>query len=167
MYFHRSPPRLTGNKGFSILEIMAGLIPAVILALTAGIMLFYASRTQQNLGNAIGMQRDEQVAMNVLVRLTRAGTNMTFSAAPPRYTVKATGRPTAAIYSANHSLYYDPNTNAANDQVQLINGSLWGPQFSVSFSNHATRNVNMVTILLVQKSNSDIMSNQVTVTRRN
>ena len=167
MRVHPSLQRPTGKRGFSILEIIAGLIPAAILAMTAGIMLFYAFRTGQNLGNGINMQRDEQIAMDQLMRLTRAGTNMTFSASPTRYTVKVPGRPTAAIYSANNSLYYDPNTNAANDQVRLINSTLWGPQFFVSFSNNVVRNVNTVTILLVQKSNGDIMSNLVTVTRRN
>ena len=158
---------LANVHGFTLLEVMAGLLASAILALTAGIMLFYASRTQQNLGNALSMQRDEQVAMDELMRLTRAGTNLIFSASPPRYTVQHLGRPPAAIYTAGNSLYYDPNTNVANDQVLLIRGTLWAPQFSVMFSNNAARNINTVTLLLVQKVNGDIMSNAVTVTRRN
>jgi len=167
MRFTRANSRTKNAHGFSYVEVLAAVVAASILALTAGIILVYATRNWQNLGSALTLQRDEQIAMDLLMRLTRAGTNLTFTSSPPRYTVQRANHATEAIYSTNNGLYYDPNTNTPNDQVQLINGTLWGPQFSVTFSNNAARNINQATILLVQKANSDIMSNQVTVTRRN
>ena len=148
--------------GFTILELMVGLVSASILALTSGLMLYYAYTVWQRLGASVNLQRDEQIAMNMLVRMTRSGTNMSFVSSPlPQYTIQFSGQPTAAFYASGNSLYYDPNTNIANDQIRLINGTLWGAQFSVNITNTA------VTLLLVQKANNDIMSNQVTITRRN
>lgn len=152
-------------RGFTLLELLAGIVAASILVLTAGILLRFTYVSWHRMGDSVEMQRDEQIAMDMLTRLTRAGNSMTFTNS--RYTIQRNGGPAAAIYAASSSLYYDPNTNTPNDQVRLVNGTLWGPQFSVSFSNNAVRNINTVTILLVQQANGDVMSNQVTVTRRN
>ena len=154
-------------NGFTLLEVLAVMLASSILALTAGIMLYSASKSTQTLRSAISAQRDEQIAMDTLMRLARAGTNLSFTVSPPRFTVQRAGYPISAVYASSNSLYFSPNTNVAAGLVQLINGTLWGPQFSITFSNNVTRNINMVTILLVQQANSNILSNLVTITRRN
>ena len=144
--------------GFSLLEMLAGIIAAAVLALTAGSMIWYGYRGWQGLGDSVGLQRDTRAALDVMARAVRTCTNMTFSTGLV-FKVDYSGLPTAQIYAASNSLYYQPDATVAGTQMKLVNGTL--KQFAVSFV------TNTATVTLVLQANRETVSNRVVLTRRN
>ena len=151
------PEQVTRKTGFTLLELLAVMLAAAVLALTAGSMLWYGYRGWQRVGDSIGLQRDMRAAMNVMARSVRAGTNMTFSTGLV-FTVQYSGLPPASVYAAGNSLYYVPDTGAAGSMC-LVNGTL--QQFGVALA------TNTATLTLVLQGNQETLSNRVVLTRRN
>ncbi len=154
----RNPERAARRAGFTLLELLAGIVAAAVLALTAGSMLWYGYRGWQRVGDSIGMQRDMRAAMDVMCRAIRAGTNMTFSPGLV-FTVQYSGLPASSVYAASNSLYYVPDAASAGSQMRLVNGTL--RQFGVDIS------ADTATLTLVLQANQETLSNRVTLTRRN
>ena len=151
-------PKTAGRDGFTLVELTAGMVTASVLALTAGSMLWYGYLGWHRLGDAVNMQRDMRAALETLSHAVRTGTNMTVTGGTV-FTVQSATRPPVSVYSSGGSLYYDPNTGAAGDQITLVNGTL--QTFDVAVAS------NTATALLVLKSNSETLSNRVVMTRRN
>ena len=146
------------KAGFSLLELVAGILAAAILALTAGSMLWYGYRGWKQVGDSIGLQRDMRNSMEVMSRAVRSGTNMTFSTGLV-FTVQYSTLPTALVYANATNLFYQPDATVAGSQMTLVDGSL--QQFAVSFA------TNTATVTLVLRGNQEVLSNQVVLTRRN
>jgi prepilin-type N-terminal cleavage/methylation domain-containing protein len=65
----------THQSGFSLVELLAALTAASMVALTAGIILFYAYRAWTDNKATVERQQDGTVAMTFLAKALRDGTN--------------------------------------------------------------------------------------------
>jgi len=153
----RVPNRWNAKSGFTLVEVMAALVGAAILALTAGVMLRYGMLSWTRGKQFVYLQEDMSLAMDIMSRSIRTGTNMSFSAGV--FTVQFADKPTASVYASGNSLLYDPNTSAGGDVMTVVNGTL--QFFSVTLV------TNSATVALVLQGNGDLLSNQVAVARRN
>ena len=93
------------KSGLTIVELMAAIAGSSILALAAG-----------------SMQRDSTVASRTLAATARAATNITWSGGS--LTIQRAGSPPCAFSVSGKNLVFDPNTAAAGDQLNLVNGTL-------------------------------------------
>ena len=68
------------TEGFTILELLAGIISAAVLAMAMGSMLYYSYKGWQSMQSVAEMQRDGSLAMRTMTGAVRNGsTNMQFS----------------------------------------------------------------------------------------
>ncbi len=146
------------RAGFSLIELVAGMLAAAVLALTAGSMLWYGYRGWRRTVDAVELQRDSRVAMDVLTRSMRAGTNMTFTTGLV-FTVWRPNRPTARVYASGRDLFYVPNTASAGNNMRLVGGTLDRFNVGVGVSNSS--------VVLVLSTSASMISNRVVVSRRN
>lgn len=72
--------RTCGNKGFTLVELMVGMVSAGVLALVFSAVLFYGYKGWTRLRAEAAMQADANVAMRTMDRIGRAATNATWSA---------------------------------------------------------------------------------------
>ena len=69
-----------GNNGFTLVELMAGLLSAAVLALVFSAVLVYGYKGWFRLQTEAAMQSDADVAMRTMDRIGRAASNATWSA---------------------------------------------------------------------------------------
>jgi Tfp pilus assembly protein PilW len=146
------------RAGFSLVELIAGILAAAVLALTAGSMLWYGYLGWRRTGEAVALQRDSRVAMDVLTRALRTGTNMTFTTGMV-FTVWCPDKPRASVYASGRNLFYVPNMASGGNSMQLIGGTL--DRFSISFNSGSS------SVLLMLSTPTSSISNRVVVSRRN
>lgn len=144
-------------NGFSLVELMIGMVAAAILVLTAGAMLWHAQAALRKLNAVVNVHRDMRASMDVLTKMTRPGTNFTYVSGTG-YTVMYSNRAPSRVYASGSNLLYRVNTSTGGDQ-QLANGTLL--QFNVVLQ------TNKAIVTLVLGSSLEQMSNRVVVTRRN
>ena len=145
------------KSGLTIVELMAAIAGASILALAAGSMVFFGYRTWQRLGDAVNMQRDSTVASRTLAATARAATNITWSGGS--LTIQRAGSPPCAFSVSGKNLVFDPNTAAAGDQLNLVNGTL------LTFA--PTVGSNSLSVVLVLANGQYTASNSLFYARRN
>ena len=143
--------------GFSLVELIMGMIAAACLALTAGAMLWYGYLGWRRTGEQVAAQRDMRAAMDVLTRSLRMGSSATFTTGGV-LTVQFSDRPTATVSASGSNLVYRPDITTAN-QATLVNGTL--QRFDVALAG------SVATVTLVLRLDPGGLSNRVTITRRN
>ena len=149
----------TRKSGFTLVEMLVALVAAAVLVMTMGSMLWYGflglSRTRQ----AVALQRDMRASMVALAQITHSATGLSFSTSGV-YVAWYSNRPSASVYSqSTTNLFFDPNTTAGGDSLQLAYGTL--KTFTVAVSS------NMATVSLAVGDARDTISNQVVLFRRN
>lgn len=146
------------QSGFSLVELLVAVLSATVLVLAAGAMIWHSQVALHRLTDVVDVHRDMRASMDVLARMTRPGTNFTFTTGLV-YTVTYTNRSPARVYASGSNLFYDVNTAVAGPDVQLVYGTL--KQFNVVLL------TNQALVTLVLESPLDRMSNRVTLLRRN
>jgi len=109
------------RKGFSIVELLVGMIAGAILALTAGTIIFYGYLAWRRNSDAVDLQRDGTAAMQMLSRRLREASASDVTVLPERITIQTTNAP-ISFYRDNNDLEYDPDTGSAGDEVTIIAG---------------------------------------------
>ena len=154
----RTTPRAASRSGFTLAEFLVAFAAASVLVLTIGAMLWYAFLGYRRTGEAVNLQRDMRVTMETLTRMTRSATNISYSTGSV-FTARFSDRPPATVYAVNSNLFYDPNTSAGGDIVQLVQNRL--RTFNVAVATNAA------TVTLALATPFDVISNRVVLTQRN
>jgi prepilin-type N-terminal cleavage/methylation domain-containing protein len=154
-----SIPPPGAKAGFTLVEMLAALVAAAVLVMTMGSMLWYGFLGLNRTKQAVALQRDMRTSMAALAQMTHSATGMSYSTSGV-YVVWFSNRPPASVYTQSTSnLFFDPNTTAAGDGLQLANGTL--KRFSVSIT------TNLATVVLALGNPRDTISNQVVFFKRN
>ena len=146
------------KRGFTLVELGLGMLSAAILALLAGVLLFYSyTGWRKNIAD-VQVQGDRTVAMTALNRSFREATNATIPA-PGQITVYLTNR-TALFYVSGSNLVFDPNAGTGGDAVTLVKGRLvtFGPQIT---------NGTVKVALVLREADGRLSSNDTVTTFRN
>ena len=72
--------KLQGNSGFTLVELMAGMVSAAVLALVFSAVMIYGYKGWTRLKAESAMQCDADVAMRTMDRIGRVASNATVSA---------------------------------------------------------------------------------------
>lgn len=131
--------KTTSRAGFTIVELLAAMISASVLALTLSVLVVYHFSAWKRTEDAVNLQRDVMVSLGMLHRMVReAGPNDVTAPRPvgeggtaePRLVIAG-----KAIYQADEAdlgtadgsgtyLVYDPNTGIAGDEMVLSSDSV-------------------------------------------
>jgi len=155
----RTPERPRGGRrGFTLAELLVAMLASAILALTAGAMLWYGTLGWRRTREAVDLQRDMAATLDVMTRSVRAGTNLVFATGAV-FTVRFADRPTARVYANGNDLVYRPNVSDAGNEMTLADGTL--RRFAVTVVS------NGATVVVVLAGGSEVLSNGVSLVRRN
>ena len=119
----------SGRKGFTIAELTVGMVSASILIMSVSIMLFAAFRDLSMNRRLVETQRDAAAAMHALDFGLRGASRFELTVTTNRINVAGSGR---SFYRSGRTLWYDPDTNAAGNEVALVNDKLLGFSASVT-----------------------------------
>lgn len=124
-----------GRHGFTLIEIIVALVSASVLALTAGLMIYYAFLAWTRVSDTVEVQRDASLASYMICRRIRGamvsevtspgqGLSADVLAIPPRAFYPAGSD--LAYNPAGRMLVYDPDTDpgSVDDEVVLVNNRL-------------------------------------------
>lgn len=104
--------KTSGKSGFSLVELMAGMASAAILALVFGSVLVYGFRGWTRLRAEAAMQGDADVAMRTMDRIGRGASNATWSAST--LTLVMTNGATQVFSKSGSNLLWGASTLIAN-----------------------------------------------------
>jgi len=120
------------KSGFSLVEVLAALMAASILALTAGIMLFHAYDAWTENHDAVNLQRDGRNAMDLITRAIRNVASSNVVAAVNNNLVLSNVvlnnqgvANTVQFRRIGRNLIYDPDMNTGGDSVLLIDDGVF------------------------------------------
>ena len=155
-----APVHLRNQKsGFTLVEMLVALVAAAVLVMTMGSMLWYGFLGLKRTKQSVALQRDMRASMVALAQMTHSATGMSYSTSGV-YVAWFSNRPPASVYSQSTSnLFFDPNTTAAGDAMQLAYGTL--KTFTVAIS------TNTATATLAVGDSRETISNQVVFFKRN
>ena len=110
------------NEGFSLVELLIGLLSAAVLVLTAGTMVFHVYDAWDDSHDAVNLHRDGRNAMDLLMRAIRGASAERVTTAVDDNLVILNGAGTSSVrfWHVDGTLNYDPNTMAGGDEVTLI-----------------------------------------------
>jgi Tfp pilus assembly protein PilW len=114
------------QDGYSLVELLLGILAAAILALTAGTMLFHAYDAWDDNHAAVNLHRDGRNAMDLITRAIRLAAEDDVVAAPDSLTISnirisnAAGLSTVRFSTSGRDLLFDPDTSVAGNDVTLI-----------------------------------------------
>ena len=103
------------NKGFSLIELMAAALISSILALTAGLMVYYAFVGWIKNNRSIELQRDATIAMDMFTRTIRPREASDITAVGSTLTVGD-----ESFYLDENSLMHDADTTTPGSDVVII-----------------------------------------------
>jgi len=109
--------------GFTIVELLAGMVAASVLAIAVGSVLFYAYRGWTVSSESVDMQRDGTIAMLTLSKRIRAAVPSGVSVSGSDLSI-ARGGTTAVFRVTGADLLFDPNAAVSGDEVVLVDGRL-------------------------------------------
>ena len=112
------------RAGFTLVELMAAMVAAAVLALTAGLMLFYAYKAWHQDRDGAAMQQDGCIAMELISRAVRGGSNVVIQATQPGDLRAVVSNRTLRIFAQGNNLIYDPAMSIASNEMTVVNGSL-------------------------------------------
>jgi len=148
------------NKGFTLVELMAGVIMSAILAITIGMMLYFSYSNWRTNSEAIELQRDATIAMEMISRAIRPAATI---AIPDTvhgagdYSIEITDATGNAVsfYLVDDgglgTLFYDPDGGTHNEDecIVIVDNKI----DDLSFANHATI-PNTIVIKMVLQNNA-------------
>ena len=111
---------------FTLVELMIAMFSAAVLALTAGVLLYYAYVGWSRNLQTVDMQRDATVAMTRLSRLIREAAAVNTTLSGSRLTIAHPGGATASVYQNGASLVYDPDTAQSGNEQVLVGSHVTG-----------------------------------------
>ena len=123
-YNEISRPSASIENGFSLVELMVGMLAAAIIALTAGAMLYYGFRSLGETSTAVELQRDGTLAMRSILTALReaSGTNVTV-AGGSQISISLADR-VAFFEQRDNDLFFDYDTGSAGNEALLVEGTL-------------------------------------------
>jgi len=107
------------KQGFTVVELMATIAAATVLALSAGIVLTVGYREWVNDTGIVEMQRDATFAVDMMAKSIREANPSTVTASSGTLNIG-----TRSFYSSADDLMYDPNTGTGGDEIVLVPGRL-------------------------------------------
>lgn len=111
------------EKGFTIVELMVGIIITSVLVLTIGSMLFYTYVSWFKNCDAVELQRDATIAMDMIARSIRPRTILQISASGPILTAGS-----EKFEVSGSDLRYYPDTVAnPGDYIEIVKGKITTP----------------------------------------
>ncbi len=108
--------------GYSLVELLAGMLAASVLTLTIGTMLYHAYDAWDENHDAVNLHRDARNAMDLMTRAIRVGavTNVV-TAVDDNLVIQDVARSrTVRFWRANSQLQYDPDISVSGDQMVLV-----------------------------------------------
>lgn len=114
------------HSGFTLIELMIGIIISSILALTTGIMIYYSYETWDKSKVAVELQRDATLAMDILSKNIRPSNSSDIQTSGSTLTI---GNKSFYLVSPG-SLLYDPNSGVAGDEKVIVNNKVTALVFS-------------------------------------
>lgn len=113
---------------FTLIELLVSLVAAAMLALTAGLMVFFGYRTWQRNQDLACLQEDATVALATVSHVLRGASAADVSVSTGQLTVKqrdgnGTVTRTARIYVSARNLLYRPDITSTTEAV-LVKGRL-------------------------------------------
>lgn len=133
--------RRLARRGFTLVEVLAGVLAAAILVLVAGTMLYFSYMGWQRNSNQVDLQQDASAAMGVIARYARSAQPGGLSAGSGVLTM-ASSNGTVRISKSGNQLIFDPNTAISGNELALI------PSRVTSFTPIATTNRVSVTLVM-------------------
>jgi Tfp pilus assembly protein PilW len=131
------------DQGSTLVELLAAMLAAAILVLTAGVMIVYASRESQRNTAGMNMQADGRVAMQAIGRSIRGVSTADVSVVASDDLRITRGGYTERFYVNAQNLVHDPSMAVVGDEILLANGTLAVTNgFAASLSN------NLVVVIL-------------------
>jgi prepilin-type N-terminal cleavage/methylation domain-containing protein len=116
-------------RGFTLLEVAITLAAGVVLAITAGLMLYYCQVAWRREQDGVAMQQDARVTMTMIGRMVRnVSTGQVWMAAQELRVTNEFGY--GRFFADGTTLRFDPNPQVAGDEVALVSGRL--REFAVS-----------------------------------
>lgn len=105
-----------GNNGFSLVELMVGMVSAGVLALVFSAVLIFGSKGLWRLNRETEMQRDADVAMRTMDRIGRAASNATWNVGTSMLTLSLTNGTTQTFSkpTGSSNLLWGTSTLIAN-----------------------------------------------------
>jgi type II secretory pathway pseudopilin PulG len=107
------------HSGYSLIELLAGVLAASVLALTAGTMVFHAYNGWNDNHTAVNLHRDARHAMDMLTRQSRDAhsADMTLATQSNLILQNSDGVTVGRFYQVDRNLIYDPPNG---DEMTLI-----------------------------------------------
>lgn len=131
--------------GFTVVEVIAALAAAAVLALTMGAVLFHMWRGWRANKAYSEMQRDGIVALRAIDRAVREGSPNRVSVVVDRLHVLTTNGLRRSFYAQGASLMYNPDQDGGGVAIALASNRLATNGFICALG--SARNVNVKMIL--------------------
>ena len=128
------------HSGFTLIELMISIIISSILALTAGIMIYYSYETWNKSKIAVELQRDATFAMDILSRNIRPSNHSDIQTSGSTITI---GNKSFYLVGPR-SLWHDPNNSVAGDENIIVDNKVTTLAFS---KNDLLRSVEIYMVL--------------------
>jgi prepilin-type N-terminal cleavage/methylation domain-containing protein len=111
------------RRAFTLVELLVGMLAGSVLAVTAGLLLYYGYGEWRRNREGVAMQQDGRVAMEVIGRAVRAAA--TAQVAVVAGELHLTNAACASRFrAAGGDLLHDPNLAVAGDERPLVSGRL-------------------------------------------
>lgn len=152
------------KKGFTIIELMVAIILSSILAITAGVMLYYVFSSWKNNNIAIELQRDATIAMDMMARRIRSSTSTCIRSGGSKYFNDvdriSIGQITATqnFWQNGDTLWYSEGTHS----VAIIPGKLTYVRFTKDEARHS-----VIIKLKLEQNNIPIIVDPIQIGYRN
>jgi hypothetical protein len=123
-------------RGFTLVEVAITLMAGVVVAMTAGLVLYYCQMAWRREQDSMAMQQDARVAMVLIGRLVRnVTTGEVWVAAQELRITNSVGY--CRFFADGNTLRVDPNPNVVGDELALVPGRL--QSFAVSNLTYGVR----------------------------
>lgn len=112
--------KTTDRSGFTVVELMAGLVATAILILTVGALMWFSAANWRQGNTAVNLRRDAAFAMQLMARAARSSSLTNITVGSGSLIIP----PTQFLQSSNSQLIYIPNTGAPGNQMVVIKSGL-------------------------------------------
>lgn len=110
------------RRGYSLIELMAGMLAAAVLALTVGTMLYHAYDAWDDNHDAVNLHRDGRNAMDLMARAIRdaSAARVTTAANNNLVILNEAGASSVRFWRTSGRLLYSPDTGGGVDDIILV-----------------------------------------------
>jgi hypothetical protein len=109
------------SDAFTLVEVVAAVASASVLAVTASAMLFYGFTAWRKNQLAVELQRDAGVAANMVSAAVRRASVTDISIKPHELQIRRSPTP-ISFYRKGTDLVYDPDTDTKDNELVLVEG---------------------------------------------